>query len=295
MTNQALRPPAGGSSTSPRRGCFGSRRLVSPTTCLGSGLPPTHSIPCLTRLRQRLGRPAHVMFIGDSRARILFMKVRETLKLLWRRHILHDAYHTPKNATFVEHGRRMRCPSSTPMFHKTKFLKSVCYLEVLSDLVRANFYWAPYVSVGYADRLKAVDEDCRNGLACPDLIIMTLGMWYAKMTVDGPKLARPERPASVHGRVEEGGARDAEPHRSHPVGVPHRRARLHGRLRQQVDRQRRHPGHQRRRHRNTAEGEAGCTGGSERGRTISPMAPKCHKVPQKSHPVPKKTFLKLLS
>ena len=134
------------------------------------------------------------MFIGDSRARILFMKVRETLKLLWRRHILHDAYHTPKNATFVEHGRRKRCPSSTPMFHKTKFLKSVCYLEVLSDLVRANFYWAPYVSVGYADRLKAVDEDCRNGLACPDLIIMTLGMWYAKMTVDGPKLARPERP-----------------------------------------------------------------------------------------------------
>ena len=166
---------------------------ASPTACLGSGLPPKQSTPCLTELRRRLGRPAHVVFIGDSRARILFMEVRESLKLLWRRHILHDDFHTEANATFVERSRRLRCPHSTVMFHGTKFLKSVCYLEVLSDVMRASFYWAPYVAVGYADRLAVVDEDCRNGLACPDLIVMTLGMWYAKWSIGKRKVPKPDR------------------------------------------------------------------------------------------------------
>ena len=165
----------------------------SPTACLGTGLPPKHAVPCLTRLRRRRGRPAFVMFIGDSRARIIFMKLRESLKLLWRRYVLHDAYQTSRNATFLERGVRRPCQHSTPMFHGTRYLRWVCFLEVLSDLVRATFYWAPYVSVGYVERLQAVEEDCRNGLACPDLIVMTLGMWYAKMAIDRSQLARPER------------------------------------------------------------------------------------------------------
>ncbi|XP_043236718.1 uncharacterized protein LOC122389092 [Amphibalanus amphitrite] len=174
----------------------------SPTSCLGSGLPPKQSIPCLTRLRERRGRPAYVMFIGDSRARIIFMKIRETLKLLWRRYILHDTYQSSKNATFWERGRRLRCPHATPMFHGTKYLRWVCHLEVLSDLVRASFFWAPYVGAGYAERLAVVEEDCRSGRPCPDLIVMTLGMWYAKMAIDRPHLTRPERPLHFQADLE---------------------------------------------------------------------------------------------
>ena len=160
----------------------------SPTACLGSGLLPQDAQPCLTELRRQRGRPALVAFIGDSRARILFVKFRESLGLPVLPDILHGHFQMKHNATFPHRGRQVPCPASVPMsfYHlllsKTKPKKFVCYMEALNDLVRAISYWAPFVNVGYPERLAAMEEDCRSGLDCPDLVVMTLGMWYSKFT-----------------------------------------------------------------------------------------------------------------
>ena len=156
----------------------------SPASCLGSGLPPKHSTPCLTSLRRRRGRPASVMLIGDSRARIIFVKLHDTLELVWRQDILDGPFQLQHNATFWERGQQVRCPTSVPLrfFFQTAIERYVCHLEAQNDLVHATFHWTPFVSAGYAERLAVVEEDCRSGLACPDLVVMTLGMWYSKKT-----------------------------------------------------------------------------------------------------------------
>ncbi|XP_043202373.1 uncharacterized protein LOC122370651 isoform X2 [Amphibalanus amphitrite] len=149
-----------------------------PGSCRGSGLPASESTTCLTKLRERRGRPSLVMFIGDSRARIIFMKLYDTLEHLNKRDIVQDDFKEKPNATFLDHGKRVRCLH----VFRNRLSRFSCYMEASSDLVHATFHWTPFLSAGYAERLAVVERDCREGTACPDLIVLTLGMWYAKKT-----------------------------------------------------------------------------------------------------------------
>ncbi|KAF0314751.1 hypothetical protein FJT64_000021 [Amphibalanus amphitrite] len=121
----------------------------------------------LLRAGRALGRPPSVTFVGDSRARELFVRAvhasgRPQAALPPRR---------PEPDTCLE-------PSSSPEY---QCQHGMCSQRVAGSVLTSRLEWRPQMNEYMAAVLDGVAADCgsRRREDCPDTVVVNSGLWYS--------------------------------------------------------------------------------------------------------------------
>ena len=156
-----------------------------PAGCRSGTLGPKAVGRCLERRLARTGRRTSLVFVGDSRARIHFQKLQGELGLQPHGRPLAELFPSlfANNVTVKTHGNTNLCIGSTLMSFNpmTRVQRVACDLEATGPLLDAKFFWHTHMDGGYLARLEELTESCRSGGGCPDLVVLTDGMWYARI------------------------------------------------------------------------------------------------------------------
>ncbi|XP_043222016.1 uncharacterized protein LOC122381660 [Amphibalanus amphitrite] len=132
---------------------------------------------CLRRRAARLGRPARLVLIGDSRSRILQEQLKEFVHLsIGPKPEDISAADVPPGPLhdFQLFATRDMCPI------RGKFCSNI----LTSDVLSVEFWRRPFLYTLFVQKLRAIATECRaRPPACPDLVVLNGGLWYIQMRI----------------------------------------------------------------------------------------------------------------
>ncbi|XP_037089888.1 uncharacterized protein LOC119110247 [Pollicipes pollicipes] len=154
---------------------------------------PYQARRALQRLARRRGRDARVVLVGDSRVRIVHMKMKERVRLTdYRRDFdLNGTYPTEWRT-----GSHETVPLRMPALSEDcvevfvlaapkakdgsddRIAKARCSIINTGAHLRNEFWWRPWLDELYGRRLDELADECWAG-RCPDLVVLDGGAWYA--------------------------------------------------------------------------------------------------------------------
>ena len=164
-----------------------------PSGCRSGVLPQDAVSGCLRRRLARTGRRTLLTFMGDSRARIHFEMLRDELGLQQQgrplAEVFSSQFEASPNVTFETLGGlepRYLCAGGRLVhyFPETRVQMVACNIVATGPLLEAKFFWHEHMYADYQARLVELAAACESGGACPDLVVLTAGMWYAKFSVN---------------------------------------------------------------------------------------------------------------
>ncbi|KAF0306249.1 hypothetical protein FJT64_022174 [Amphibalanus amphitrite] len=174
-----------GPENGPSPGCQRILRLSSsllgcvdrhphPGACRSGSMDAAAVTACLRRRAARLRRPARLVLVGDSRARILQQQLSAFLQLG------NGSEPVDVRAEDVPEGPLRRHQLSTTRDLCRKFDKFCSHL-VGNDLLQVDFWRRPYLHTLFTGKLRSLVAECRAGAdGCPDLVVLNGGMWYLR-------------------------------------------------------------------------------------------------------------------
>ena len=75
-----------------------------------------------------------------------------------------------------------------------RVLRLACDQSASNHLLRAQFFWHTHVNAGLLTRLSELAAACERGHDCPDVVVLTTGMWYAKSLLErAGRVSLPQR------------------------------------------------------------------------------------------------------
>ncbi|XP_037087647.1 uncharacterized protein LOC119108174 [Pollicipes pollicipes] len=168
---------------------------TAPPRCGASSLGVSDARVCLRRLTNSRQRPAHLVLVGDSRARILLEWLSAELELQFEGRPVQDLFPDVANASRHVVGHPALCTEGFKLFDSTRthWQKLACSLVAASPLLRVEFFWRAHADDAYLNVLNALADECGRGGACPDLVVLTAGYWYAKPFQDETRMPLQER------------------------------------------------------------------------------------------------------
>ena len=145
-------------------------------SCSSGSLTADQALSCLRRRAARLGRPARLTLIGDSRSRIVMQQLQTFLRL--------------ENGTEPEDVRLEDVPDgpmkALQVFTTRELCRRAdkfCSRTVGSDLLQVEYWRRPYLYSLFVQKLWTLVTDCRTQPAdCPDLVVLNSGMWYLRLS-----------------------------------------------------------------------------------------------------------------
>ena len=146
----------------------------------------------MQKLRQLTpsGRQVKLVFIGDSRIRILHESLTQRLSLkpdnlrsvpifyedlFFSREELQRAIPPREKLADLQEG----CLEAHILHKERNMIR--CTLGAGDDTLRSEFWWRPYLKEQFGQRLDWLLAECAQG-RCPNLVVMDSGPWYAKVT-----------------------------------------------------------------------------------------------------------------
>ena len=141
----------------------------------------------LRRLAELRGRSARLVFLGDSRVRIIYEILAQKLQL--KPHdssnmtILYSEFFLPKKlqrAVPEYEGSREKLPGGCVELNLVNRVSSQCSRVAADDTLRSEFWWRPHINARFRERLDMLLADCAAD-RCPDVVVVDSGAWYAKM------------------------------------------------------------------------------------------------------------------
>jgi len=153
---------------------LGTNHTIPEVTCGSGALSRPQTEACLRRRAARLGRPARLVLVGDSRNRILQQQLQEFLQLangtepedLGAEDIPRDKFYSVELLSTREMCRK-----------KDKH----CSRSVGSELLHLDFWRRPYVYSLFVAKLKEMVLTCRRRPRhCPDLVVLNDAVWYTR-------------------------------------------------------------------------------------------------------------------
>ncbi|XP_043198105.1 uncharacterized protein LOC122389121 [Amphibalanus amphitrite] len=149
-------------------------RHPHPGACRSGSMDAAAVTACLRRRAARLRRPARLVLVGDSRARILQQQLSAFLQLA------NGSEPVDVRAEDVPEGPLRRHQLSTTRDLCRKFDKFCSHL-VGNDLLQVDFWRRPYLHTLFTGKLRSLVAECRAGAdGCPDLVVLNGGMWYLR-------------------------------------------------------------------------------------------------------------------
>ena len=146
-----------------------------PNACRSGALDVDQARSCLRRRAARLRRPARLVFVGDSRSRILQEQLQTFLQL--------------GNGTEPEDVLPEDVPPGPLHNHQLYTTRDLCLKQdkfcshlVGNELLQVDFWRRPYLHSLFEQKLWTLVAQCRTEPPnCPDLVVLNGGMWYLRM------------------------------------------------------------------------------------------------------------------
>ncbi|XP_037094259.1 uncharacterized protein LOC119114154 [Pollicipes pollicipes] len=162
-------------------------------SCAAPSIPDWQASRCLHEAAARRRRPSRIVFVGDSRNRILYNHLRQRLQL-------EDVRCQPRNATDAPSDtQRPLCtdPGNGAPYpdicleifylagQRNHLDKLRCSQQARGPLLSAEFWWRSHIKEAFVSRLEALRDECASPQGCADLVVLDAGMWYAGRKVSG--------------------------------------------------------------------------------------------------------------
>lgn len=138
--------------------------------CIVPELTDAETRDCFQRRARKLGRPVSIVFMGDSRARVLFETLAEVFKLAFK-------------AVFKARDKMPYLPEASP--DEWCSLGS-CPYHASSHFVDIRHEWYPFFNKFMLSALSNLTEGCESGggggQRCPDALVVNSAVWYSTRT-----------------------------------------------------------------------------------------------------------------
>ena len=143
----------------------------------------------LRQLMKLRGRRARLVFLGDSRIRILYESLEERLNLKPHNSsslpiVYSEIYHRKEELqrSVPSHESLPELPAGCVEANvvRLKPLRVFCSRMATSDTLDIEFLWRPYLEDRFRRTLDRLISDCETD-TCPDIVAIDSGAWYAKI------------------------------------------------------------------------------------------------------------------